>query len=339
MRPLAARAAAATARTRARLRGARDRRFRDENEPRFVRYKAMRDVLGALLIVGILFGGLTLASGGTWPPVRVIESHSMMHLEAETHYGRIGTIDVGDAIFVRDVDGPQDVELWVDGGKLHYGRPGDVISFAANGGRAVKIEDEDVANVTVIHRAITWIDVERLADGGTEYRMRWLDGETLTFGDEGIYFPPLGFDERTGYARTNGYRPAHSGFITKGDNPNSNPLPDQALGISAIVHPTWIEGTVHGEVPWLGLAKLALQSGRTNPEVPGWERVGNAFAPIELWSMFFLVLALVILVPLAIDTHRIWRHERERLRQIRLAALEARERKPVEFTPVRRRTP
>lgn len=327
------------ARRRFRLLRARLFRRRAPAETRFVRYRALRDVLGALVIVGLVFGGLSAATGGHWPPVLVIESHSMMHPDSETSYGRIGSIDVGDMIFARAFRDEAKLELWVDGGKYHYGRPGSVISYAANGGRAIEVNGEAVANISIVHRVMTHIEVTR-NESGPVYRMQWLDGETKTWGAQGIYFPPLGFDERFGFTPRNGYKPVASGYVTKGDNPGSNPASDQALGLSQLVDATWIEATVHGEVPWLGLGKLALQSGRTNPMVPGWERIGNAFAPVELWSMFFLVIALVILIPLSIDTHRIWRHEREKARQLRLDTLREADRGPVEFqTVLRRRTP
>ena len=275
------------------------------------RYSLLRDVLGALLIVGLVTGGIAGATGGVWPPVLAVESGSMMHSSFDTSYGRIGTIDVGDLIFVRAVDGPHDISLWVDGGPDRYGRPGDVIAYMQDG-------DQGPENLTILHRAITYVEVQRNASGLATYSFRWIDGQNMTFGPQGIYFPALGFHETFGFTRTNGYRPAYSGYITKGDNAFTNPAADQALGISKIVHPDWIVGEMYGEVPWLGLAKLATQSSRTNPQVPGWERVGNAFAPIELWSCFFVVLALVILVPFGVGTWKTWKeHDRRRSRLAR----------------------
>lgn len=274
------------------------------------RYSLLRDVLGALLVVGLVVGGLAAATGGIWPPVLAIESGSMMHPHFETPYGRIGTIDVGDLIFVRAIDGPEDVALWVDGGEERYGRPGDVVAYLQDG-------DQGEENLTIIHRAITYVEVTRGPDGFFHYRMPWLDGRVLEFGPAGIYLPALGFDETNGFTPQNGYRPEHSGFLTKGDNPVTNPSVDQAIGLSRIVHPTWIVGEVYGEVPWVGLAPLALRNGQTNPAVPGWERIGNAFAPVELWSMFFLVLGALVLLPFAWGTWRMWRDHRRETRALR----------------------
>lgn len=294
------------------------------------RYRLLTDVVGGLLLVALAVGGLAAATGGVWPPIVVVESGSMMHPLPETEYGRFGTIDVGDIVFIRAVDGREDVTTWAQGGELRYGRPGDVIAYAPNGDRL---------NTTVIHRAIAYIEVGRGPTDRVEYRLYWVDGEVKTWGPEGIYFPELGFDESFGFTPRAGYKPAYSGFVTKGDNAFSNPATDQALGITKIVEPAWVVGRVYGEVPWLGLAKLALTSGQTNPAVPGWERVGNAFAPLELWSMFFLTLAAIVLVPLSIDTWRAWRAlVAEREAEALLAEQNARRAREAQQAPPRRTT-
>lgn len=272
------------------------------------RFRLLTDVVGGLLIVAFVIGGIAAATGGVWPPVVVVESGSMMHAIQETPYGRMGTIDVGDMVFVRGVDGPDDITTWAEGGKDRYGHPGDVIAYQPNGERAG-------TNISVIHRAIAYVEVEYApgipAPGTAKkpvlYRLHWIDGEVREWDGRGIYFPPLGFDESWGFSPSNGYKPGYDGFLTKGDNAFSNPATDQAMGLSKLVEPTWIVGKVYGEVPWMGLAKLAMQSGQTNPAVPNWERIGNAYAPLELWTMFFLTIALVVLVPLTADTTRAYR--------------------------------
>lgn len=273
------------------------------------RFRLVRDVLGALLIVAIVLGGAYAASGGAWPPVIVIESGSMMHPDSETHYGRIGTIDVGDLLFVHTVKDPtHDIHTWADGGSYHYGRPGDVLVYQPFG----------LGNATpIIHRAIAFVEVKRGAGVTTTYTVHWTDHQLLVFNDSGIYMPELGFSEPFGYTPQDGYKPQYSGYITKGDNPVTNPVADQVGGISDLVDPLWIIGTAHGEIPWLGLARLATQSGTTNPEQNGWIRVGNAFAPLELWTMFFVSLGLLILIPLAWDTWKLVREHRRRQAEVR----------------------
>ena len=319
---------ARAARREGRARGAW-RRFRRATD----RYRLLTDVLGGILIVAAIVGGLAAATGGVWPPIVIVESGSMMHSIPETDYGRFGTIDVGDIVFVRAVKDLDRIETWAEGGRDHYGRPGDVIAYWPDGNR------DPVLNKTVIHRAIAYVEVD-FSDPNATYTLYWTDGQVRTWGPRGIYFPPLGFSEEFGFSPAAGYRPVYSGFITKGDNAYSNPATDQAMGISRLVAPEWIVGEVYGEVPWMGLAKLALQSGTTNPAVPDWERIGNAYAPLELWSMFFLMLALIILVPLTLDTWRAWRKlKRERETERRLQEENARRleaRRKAEAAPQKR---
>lgn len=264
----------------------------------------MRDVLGgiAILIVTLLL--LSTVTGGTWPPLLVIESSSMMYPQDDTPYGRYGTIDVGDIVIIKAIDDPvRDVRTWADAESNNFGRPGDVIVYAPFG---------DAGNTSVIHRAMAYVEVANLANGSTQYKVHWLDGRVLTFGSAGIYLPALGFSEAYGYTPTSGYRPSYSGFLTKGDNPITNPISDQAAGLSAIVDPSWVQGQAIVEIPWIGLGRLALQSGQTNPVVNGWQRVGNGFAPLELWTIFFLIVAMIIFIPLTWDTWRIYRAYRRR---------------------------
>lgn len=281
------------------------------------RFRTMRDTITGLLLAAILVGGLYVASDGAWPPLLVIESHSMMHDKADTTYGRYGTVDVGDVLLVRNVDDPSDVQTWAQNGPDRYGRPGDVIVYAARGDRA---------NVSIVHRAMAWVDVIPHEDRSVTYRVHWIDGEILEFGNEGIYLPALGFHEAWGFTPQNGYRPTYSGFITKGDNPGSNAASDQASNLSGIVQFSWIEGKAYGEVPWLGLLKLIFQWDQTNPSVGGWQRVGNGFAPVELWTCLFVTLAVLILIPLAWDTQRALRAHLQ-ARRIQRAEDEAMERR------------
>ena len=304
------------------------RRFRRGTD----RYRLLTDVIGGALIVALVVGTLAAATGGVWPPVVVVESGSMQHPIQETPYGRFGTIDVGDMVFLKAARDRGDVTTWVEGGELHYGRPGDVIAYYPSGDR----------NATpIIHRAITYIEVVRNPDDVNDvvYRLQWLDGSVREWGRNGIYFPPLGFDETSQFifTPTQGYTPPYSGYVTKGDNAFSNPMTDQALGISILVDQSWVEATVYGEIPWLGLGKLALQSGQTNPhtQTDGWKRLGNAFAPLELWMMFFVSIAVVILVPLMADTYRAWR--RQRLEQETARRIEEENRRALEARRADRR--
>ncbi|MFA5860207.1 MAG: S26 family signal peptidase [Candidatus Thermoplasmatota archaeon] len=283
-------------------------------------FRLLRDVVGSIIIVLVVLGVLLAASGGAWPPVVVVESGSMMHPTSETPYGRIGTIDVGDILFVRTMKDPlHDVHTWAQGGEMHYGRPGDVLIYAQDGNHI---------NTSIIHRAIAFVEVRRAPNITTQYVVHWTDDQELVFGSAGIYLPALGFDEGSPlfFTPQDGYRPQYSGYLTKGDNSFTNPGADQAIGVSQLVDPSWVQGTVHGEVPWMGLGKLALQSGQTNPEFPGWPRVGNAFAPLELWSMFFTTMGVIVIIPLAWDTIKLVREQKRRQAEARAVEEDSRRR-------------
>ena len=251
-----------------------------------------KDLLYAVLIVAGVLGVLTLYTH-VWPPMVVVESGSMMHADADVSYGRIGTIDPGDMVLVKEVDGPEDVETFAEGGDTRYGKPGDVVVYYAN---------NNTGRTPIIHRAITYVTVEGSGNERT-YRLVW-NGQERVFDSRGILIPELGFD--AAHFPDGGYKPPRSGFITKGDNPVTNRLADQAMGLSAIVEPSWIQGKARGELPWFGLIKLALSA---CPRIPcnqdgapaGWTIVGYATAPKDLWVMLAVALAAVIFVPIGYD--------------------------------------
>src|SRR6266571_7570283 len=65
---------------------------------------AVRDVVIAGLAVAIVIGSIFWYSG-TWPPMVVIESGSMMHGSDSS----LGIIDTGDLTLVKKVDHPEDI--------------------------------------------------------------------------------------------------------------------------------------------------------------------------------------------------------------------------------------
>lgn len=209
--------------------------------------------IGTLVLVLAL--GVTLLWGGTGqplsePPVVVVESGSMMNCDQgpATHslqcgannFGRLGTIDPGDLVFVRDVESQGDVATLAEGGRTHHGKPGDVIVYARSAG------------APIIHRAMFWLEVH--ADG--TYSIPDLGLRNISSLDQ----PALRDAARWGLV---GHcptipapppDPAFSGWITKGDN---NPCWDQGSNIRALpVQPDEVIGKARGEVPWMGLLKL-----------------------------------------------------------------------------------
>ena len=309
-----------------------------------IRSAAVRDALILVGVFAVLLGGL-YAYTGTWPPAVIVESGSMMHLECgetpspncdpDVKYGRFGTIDPGDLVLVKDVEGVDEVGTLVEGGKERYGRAGDVIVYyPAN----------DRTRTPIIHRAVAYVEVREDA-GEREFWVRWNpdapcepwdgvrkseDGRWCVYDSRGVYIPSVPI---AGFGSTlrdpNPYKPVRSGFITKGDNPTTNPQTDQVTQLSrdeqgnpSPVQIEWVEGKGRAELPWLGLIKLSL-SGQPNERNPpaAWVKVGSAYAPKDLWVMLGVSLFLLVGVPLLYDGYKAFKTRRDRkLEEQRAAA-------------------
>lgn len=217
-------------------------------------------VLVVLAVLSALWGFTGQPLGRS--PIVVVESGSMMHCsngfvpygrDCDSRLGRLGTIDPGDLILVKDIDEAGDVDTHADGGRSRYGRAGDVIVFRPDGLGPAE------GRTPVIHRALFFLQVN---DDGTftieELGLSHVDD----LDDPRIQELGLG----AGYASTVRDRrldpfcgppgPDRSGFITRGDN---NPAADQGAhtGITNCpVQTEWILGEARGEIPWLGLVKL-----------------------------------------------------------------------------------
>lgn len=275
----------------------------------------LRDLAAMLLVVGLLVGALT-AYARTWPPAVIVESGSMMHADDDVSYGRFGTIDPGDLVVVTAVQDPEDIITLVEGGRERYGMPGDVIIYRPGG---------DERRTPIIHRAVAYVEV---LPGGNGYDVRWStdapceggaskvprDGRTwCRYGTSGVLIPSVPVRDQS--SQNSPYRPRASGFLTKGDNPASNQDIDQVAGISynargelVPVPMEWIEGKGRGELPWLGLIKLAI-AGKPNQDNPpaAWSKVGSAYAPKDLWVMLGVSLFVVVGMPFLYDGYRAWR--------------------------------
>ncbi|MFB6133411.1 MAG: S26 family signal peptidase [Halanaeroarchaeum sp.] len=183
-----------------------------------------REVLVSALVVAIV-GMLLFAISGVWPPMVAVESGSM-----EPHLER------GDLVFVMEETrfapeyatgetGVVPYRTGIEHGYTSFGSYGDVIVYHPNGNPDRK---------PVIHRARFWVE-----EGENWYERA---DPAYVSGDDCASIPNC---------------PApHAGFITKGDNPETNGYYDQTRGISEPVKPSWIEGTAEVKVPWLGWIRL-----------------------------------------------------------------------------------
>lgn len=275
------------------------------------------DFVYIALAVAAVFGALYLYTG-VWPPAVVVESNSMMHVDPAEYEGedgtaraedvgfaRLGTLDPGDLVLIHEVDARSQVDTFAHPDGDSYGRPGDVIAFTA---------EPDDRRLTVIHRAMTYVDV-RDSGGETRYVVEWTDawdepegaecarqgGYRCVFGSEGVSIPEIGmFENQLG----------RSGFLTKGDNVASNPGVDQArtgTEVQALkelpVTVDEIEGKASAELPGLGLLKLAFTGDRIlNADMQDHRyflRIGNMVAPLDLWLVLGGELVAISVAPVA----------------------------------------
>jgi len=252
----------------------------------------LRDILVAVAVVFVI---LTVLWGytGQWfgAPMVAIESGSMMHLDEP--FGRIGTIDAGDMVLLVKVDSYDDIvtekEAENNEGYDSYGDYGDVIVYRKEGRTDVD---------QIIHRAMCWIDKN---DDGT-YTVESYNLVNVS----SITIPEL---------ELRGYKPSHSGYITKGDNPVTNYRSDQAGGIcKEPIKLSWVTGKARGELPWIGTVNLLF-----NDIINGafWNnQVRPTVFNVPQDSMVCLVLLIIVLIsiPVSMDVHE-W-YQRKENRQV-----------------------
>lgn len=257
-------------------------------------WRMVREVLGFVLAIAIfvtLLFGLTgqPVSGGY--PVVVVTTGSMMHCEGyfpddagpplgkncdPTVYGRVGSIDPGDLVFVQRVDERDDVTPHASSdANGNYGKAGNVIVFRPHHFLGI-----DKHATPIIHRALFWVefhadDTYSVPELGLSHVTRLDDRGARMAGC------PLAIDNfRHGTSKPG---PEDSGFVTRGDN---NAQADQC-GETDPVRPATILGVARGELPWIGLVKLFFD------DLTGG---GSNFAAAGSDSKVMLVVVLVVVL-------------------------------------------
>ena len=252
-----------------------------------------REATLAIGLVTILLGSMWVATG-SFPPMVVVESGSMMHDDD----GSVGTIDPGDLVLVMN---PERVEIvsYVEAteegnenyGYQTHGMAGDVIIYRKNGG----------SDTPVIHRAL--LKAVANSSGGWDVPGTPLvnvDSITWTLDYECYYHGG------TYNLKIDSWEPPHEGYLTTGDNPDSNGcvidqlratnpdasepsirgkgLKDENGNPVLTVKDEWIIGVAATEIPWLGAAKLAISG--TSSQVTD-----------STWRSLAMVVALIIATP------------------------------------------
>ena len=249
----------------------------------------IRDVIISVAIVGIILAALW-GYTGQFPhtPMVVVTSESMMHHNAP--FGKIGTIDPGDLVLVKKVYSKNDVIT--RGNESHpmtkhrtYGDYGDVIIYYPMGNKK---------RTPIIHRAICWIEKNDGTYDVEEYGIH--NAKEITIPQLHLY----------------NYKPANSGFITKGDN---NEYPDQLPngGICPQpVKPKWIIGKARGELPWFGLIKLMIYGNDHGYEGNDAVKIGNAVAPKDEWICLGISLVIIIVLPSIWDAYNFFKNRKSK---------------------------
>ena len=313
------------------------------------RLAILRDVLVAAAVVLLLLVSVWTYTGQpvNQAPLVVVESGSMMHGPyrqgspaqptgwGDPSFGRIGTIDPGDLVFVKDVDSLDDVETAFDSGRRGgYGGHGDVIVYSADGEdgtpiihRAMlRVHDTSGGSCDVSGGACVFVVPESCDPGFADFIDPSFPGNNLEAGPQGRYCvgsaePITGRLVREGLTlELRGYPGCggpgdgrfHPSLVTKGDN---NPTSDQGAeqgscsGISGPVRAEWVIGKARGELPWFGLIKLGLWGNArytpsTDPSGGGNWKIINATAPWDIWLCLFLALGIIVAAPIVIDLVR-----------------------------------
>lgn len=218
-------------------------------------YPVVREVtlggLGLAVAVALLFGLTAQPLIGGYPVV-VVTTGSMMHCTNGTpslgkdcdpeSYGRLGTIDPGDLVFVRHVKDASAMSSMTAADHSTYGKPGDVVVYRPNGNTQV---------TPIIHRALFYVQIN--ADGTYTVPELNLDHVGELNQPE---IRALTSCDLTPRPHVLQWGPEDSGFITRGDN---NGFADQCHGVGFGYRPataTDVLGKARGEVPWIGLVNL-----------------------------------------------------------------------------------
>ena len=259
----------------------------------------LREVAISIGMVIAILSGLW-AYTGSWPPLVVVESNSMIHSEQ----GEVGSIDAGDLVLVNSPRRTDQIVTYVESmqegnqfsGHQSHGMPGDVIIYQKNGG----------TDTPVIHRAI--LKAVRNETGGWD-----VPGTDIRAVEEISLIIDYPCYPHGGNLRIDRWIPSHEGYLTTGDNEKSNGcrldqlratdrnasdqyirsqgLKDQDGNPVLAVKDEWVIGVASTEIPWLGSIKL-LTTG-------AWPAVSN-----QSWTKLSMLIGVILVAPVILDAIR-----------------------------------
>ncbi|MFA5772395.1 MAG: S26 family signal peptidase [Thermoplasmata archaeon] len=247
--------------------------------------------VGIASLVAIVVVGSMAAYSQNWPPLVVIESSSMMHGSDSS----VGTIDTGDLTLVKHIGDKNEIITYVRGratGYTTYGDYGDVVIYSPP--KNVRADP-----TPVIHRPFLWLeynstgksfDAPELAS--LQYGIDWeTDSGSCYNIKSSIKLKDVGYRYvEVNIAINDLLTPAHSGFVTLGDN-NRGIYDQRTNTCRELVKTEWIIGKAQGEIPWFGLLKLYVD-GSITPSNP---------APQVSIILLVATVLTIILLPIALE--------------------------------------
>jgi signal peptidase I len=283
-----------------------------------------REALLAAGLITLLVVGLS-ATTGTFPPMVVVESGSMMH-SAE---GEVGSIDPGDLVLVMKHD-DRVVVSYLEGiepsgileGYTSHGKAGDVIIYRKNGGTDTPVIHRIILRV-IPHNTTTPDRASGICPPNASLDSEWIDADDGQLGtcvfswdvpgtplrdvvQVSWDFPAIFCNVPVHQGMTlsiSGWDPAHAGYVTLGDN-NGCGIDQKEVTLSGYgvdyglrdengkpvhaVRMSELEGVAGAEIPWVGTVKLMFAD--NSAQVSG-----------QTFRMLGILLVVLITVPLSFE--------------------------------------
>jgi signal peptidase len=252
----------------------------------------LREAFLAIGLVLLILGGLWVATG-QFPPMVVVESGSMMH---DTEDGSVGAIDPGDLVIVMNPS-RKNIITYAESiqeenknfGYSSLGMNGDVIIFSKNGGN----------DTPVIHRAILKVELNNSDNGKKTWNVLGTNLVNVSTINLTLDYP-CKYHGGTYNLEIKNWQPNHSGYITSGDNSETNGckidqivatgqdarngLKDEFGNPVTAIKDEWVLGIASSEIPWLGAIKL-FTSGT------------HGAVTEETWANLSITIVIVLMTP------------------------------------------
>ena len=234
-----------------------------------------KEIILALGLVALILGAMWISTG-SFPPMVVVESGSMMH---DIEDGSVGAIDAGDLVLVMHPSRKQVITLveatQEENPNYNYhshGMPGDFIIYKKNGGN----------ETPVIHRALLKVVANSTIQGSETWDVSGTNIKNVQSISMTIKYK-CNFH---GNLTINNWIPNHEGYLTTGDNPKSNGckidqlaatgqdprngLKDEYGNPVTAVKEEWILGIASSELPWIGSIKLLASGNHLSVTDKSW---------------------------------------------------------------------